>query len=93
MIRNSLKKVVAIILTLVALAVGTMPIYAAEKPEPDVSIQWVHILETDYSFWFEDEESGEVCIGGGTDVPVGYNAYVKVELQKYSSGWSTIQTL
>lgn len=93
--KKSLKKIIAIALTIVALTVGTMPIYAADQTEKNVgeyAARWRYILGTDYSFWFEDEENGQLCVGGGTNVPIAYNAYVKVELQKYSGGWVTIDS-
>ena len=90
--KNSLKKVVTIFLTLTALLVSSLPVCAAVIDDNQYEIQWTYISETCHAFLYEDEENGILYLQGSTIVPYGYNAYVKVELQKYSGGWTTIHT-
>lgn len=87
--RKALALIVAATMCLALPGIGT---YAqAETPNYEIAPANIIIAACDtYLIW---TGTNTLECYGGTQVPYGYEAYVKVELQRYTtSGWTTIKT-
>ena len=86
--RKTLALIVAATMCLALPGIGT---YAqAEEPNYEIAPANIIIAATDNCLEWESGNILYCC--GGTQVPYGYEAYVKVELQQYDGGWTTIKT-
>ena len=91
--KKGFKKALAIVMAAtMCLALPGIGTYAKELPE-SIGIAPANIIIAacdNYLIW---DSSGVLEVYGGTQVPYGYEAYVKVELQrKNGSSWTTIKT-
>lgn len=74
-----------------SLQLGALPVSAALPSTGDIiSPNYIVINATENDFVLKS--LGYFECYGATDVPSGYTAYVKVELQQNDGGWSTIKT-
>ena len=91
--KKGFKKALAIVMAAtMCLALPGIGTYAKEIPTNiDIAPSNIIIGACDSSLEWEDTNS--LAIYGGTLVPNGYDAYVKVELQqKNGTSWTTIKT-
>ena len=92
--RNYAKRITAFaaaIAMCLSLQLGALPASAALPSTGDiVSPNNIIINATEYDFVLKS--LGVLECYGATDVPSGYIAYVKVELQQKDGSWSTIKT-
>jgi hypothetical protein len=92
--RNYAKRITAFaaaIAMCLSLQLGALPASAALPSTGDiVSPKNIVINATEYDFVLKS--FGVLECYGSTDVPMGYVAYVKVELQQNDGGWDTIKT-
>jgi len=87
--RKALALIVAATLCLALPGIGTY----AQAAIPNYEIAPANIIISVTENCLEWESTNILYCAGGTEVPDGYEAYVKVELQQYtSSGWTTIKT-
>ena len=74
------------------LALPGIGTYAEELPA-NIGIAPANIIISATENLLEWKSSGTLNVYGGTQVPYGYEAYVKVELQrKNGTSWTTIKT-
>ena len=92
--RNYAKRITAFaaaVAMCLSLQLGAMPASAALPSTGDiVSPNYIVINATENDFVLKS--LGYFECYGSTDVPMGYVAYVKVELQQNDGGWDTIKT-
>lgn len=91
--KKGFKKTLAIVMAAaMCLALPGIGTYAEELPS-NVGIAPANIIILATESLLEWTGTNTLEILGGTEVPHGYEAYVKVELQQYTgSGWTTIKT-
>ncbi len=91
--KKGFKKALAIgMAAVMCLALPGIGTYAKEIPI-DIGIAPANIIISVTENLLEWESSGILEVYGGTEVPDGYEAYVKVELQrKDGTSWTTIKT-
>ena len=91
--KKGFKKALAIVMAAaMCLALPGIGTYAKEIPI-DTGIAPANIIIAACDTALEWNGTNTLQVYGGTEVPHGYEAYVKVELQQYTgSGWTTIKT-
>lgn len=91
--KKGFKKALAIVMAAaMCLALPGIGTYAKEIPA-NVGIAPANIIISVTEHLLEWHSSGVLEVYGGTQVPDGYEAYVKVELQQRNgSSWTTIKT-
>lgn len=91
--KKGFKKALAIVMAAaMCLALPAIGTYAEEIPS-NIGIAPANIIIAACDTALEWESSGVLEVYGGTEVPHGYESYVKVELQrKDGTSWTTIKT-
>lgn len=91
--KKGFKKALAIVMAAaMCLALPGIGTYAKEIPV-DIGISPANIIIAVTENYLEWTGTNTLKIHGGTEVPDGYEAYVKVELQqKNGTSWTTIKT-
>lgn len=91
--KKGFKKALAIVMAAaMCLALPGIGTYAKELPS-NIGIAPANIIIATCDSYLIWEGSNTLEVYGGTEVPYGYEAYVKVELQqKNGTSWTTIKT-
>ena len=89
--KSKFKRVIALITAVImCFGMSTLTFAASLSEGETISPKNIAITATDNSLGWVS--TGKLNCYGSTDVQSGYKAGVTVELQRYSSGWSTIKT-
>lgn len=86
------KIVVFVILSVFVFALGVNCFAQVIQPE---GMNWTYLISTSYDFELNSTDSNYkyFYLMGSTTVGANKKAYVKVELQKYTSRWETVYTI
>lgn len=93
--RNYAKRITAFaaaIAMCLSLQLGALPVSAALPSTSGSIVSPANIVITATDYYFGLKSGGIFECFGATDVPMGYSAYVKVELQQKDGSWSTIKS-
>lgn len=93
MSKNLVSKIVVfVILSVFVFALGINSF--AKVIQPD-GMNWSHLLTTSYNFQLNSQDTTDkyFYLAGTTTVSSNKKAYVKVELQRYTTKWETVYTI